>query len=196
MKHNKSEIKWQEEIFTNKKLWGKIIAIHEDRIVASADSYTSLNKKIKNISGCRFFCVPKNLDRIRILTLKIKSIKKHNWIPTYFVTFHGVNKKQYVEEMLIDSGADISVINHHFGKQIGLKTTPNEMLLTAEGIGGVINYYLREIEIEINGHKFLVPVAWLVDDKINDMIIGREVIFDIFNIEFRQSEEKIIFKKV
>lgn len=32
-------------------------------------------------------------------------------------------------------------------------------------------------------------------DQVSDIIIGREVIFDAFDIEFKQADETIIFKK-
>jgi hypothetical protein len=40
-----------------------------------------------------------------------------------------------------------------------------------------------------------IPVAWLQDKNNSDVIIGIEVIFDEFDIEFRQRNENIIFHK-
>jgi hypothetical protein len=47
----------------------------------------------------------------------------------------------------------------------------------------------------IDDQVFIMPVAWLQEElrNIEDMILGREVVFDKFNIEFRQAEERIIF---
>jgi len=47
----------------------------------------------------------------------------------------------------------------------------------------------------IDEHEIQTPVAWLQDSEINEIIVGREVVFDEFDIEFKQAEEKIIFKK-
>ncbi len=66
----KSKKSWQEEIFINKSLSGKVVAICDEKIVESADSYFLLFKKIKNIPSYRFFFVPENIDKYRILTLK------------------------------------------------------------------------------------------------------------------------------
>jgi hypothetical protein len=34
-----------------------------------------------------------------------------------------------------------------------------------------------------------------LDDEFDEMIIGREIVFDMFDIEFKQAVEEIIFKK-
>ena len=47
----------------------------------------------------------------------------------------------------------------------------------------------------IDEHEIQTPVAWLQDSGFNELIVGREVVFDEFDIEFKQAEEKIIFKK-
>ena len=47
--------------------------------------------------------------------------------------------------------------------------------------------------MNIDAHDFIAPIAWLQDDSCLEEIIGREVVFDRFNIEFRQAEERIIF---
>lgn len=49
----------------------------------------------------------------------------------------------------------------------------------------------------INEKQFIAPVAWLqTDTGAAQLLLGREVVFDKFNIEFRQSEETIIFHTV
>ena len=46
----------------------------------------------------------------------------------------------------------------------------------------------------IDGHSFKAPVAWIQDENCKtEMILGREVVFDKFNIEFKQIKEKIFF---
>lgn len=40
-----------------------------------------------------------------------------------------------------------------------------------------------------------IPVAWLLEDDVEEMIIGREIVFDMFDIEFKQADEEIIFRK-
>ena len=46
----------------------------------------------------------------------------------------------------------------------------------------------------IDGHSITAPIAWLPTEQIADNLIGREVVFDAFDIEFKQTAREIIFK--
>lgn len=95
--------------------------------------------------------------------------------------------------MLVDSGADFSVISKISGTKLGFKLAESEQKLIAYGIGGTIEYVLRRIQFNINDHNFYAPVAWLQSSDNDEMIIGREVVFDLFDITFKQADEEIIF---
>jgi hypothetical protein len=97
--------------------------------------------------------------------------------------------------MLVDSGADFSVISLKVGQELGLVLADAEQTLQAQGVGGTANFVLRSLTMTIDDQVFIMPVAWLQEElrNIEDMILGREVVFDKFNIEFRQAEERIIF---
>ena len=45
-----------------------------------------------------------------------------------------------------------------------------------------------------DGQTLMVPTAWIQNNVADVMILGREVVFDKFNIEFRQADEEIIFQ--
>ena len=48
-----------------------------------------------------------------------------------------------------------------------------------------MQYVEREIFFKINNKTITkVPVAWIQDDRYKEMIIGREVVFDTFDIEY------------
>jgi hypothetical protein len=51
------------------------------------------------------------------------------------------------------------------------------------------------VEIELDGHIFTAPVAWAQTDFCEEILLGREVVFDLFDIEFKQADETIIFKR-
>ena len=74
--------------------------------------------------------------------------------------------------------------------------THEEVLLFAQGLGGEVSYLLRRIRLVIDQHPVIATVAWCQDEDINDMIVGRRDVFDVFYIEFRQSERRIIFTPV
>ncbi len=98
-------------------------------------------------------------------------------------------------EMLVDSGADISVISYEIGLALGLQVAEGEIFKNAAGIGGVISYALRQISFTIDGHELAAPVAWVQNQYTKDIILGREIVFDQFNVEFKQADEEIIFRK-
>jgi len=69
-----------------------------------------------------------------------------------------------------------------------------ELILEGETVGGNLRYLLRNLKIDIDSHEFIAPFAWLQTDNCEEILLGREVVFDLFDIEFKQAEEKIIFK--
>lgn len=187
---------WQKEITHDPKYWGKVIAVVDDKIIDYADTYYEIDARMKE-RNLKFFTfkVPRQYDVYRILTFKIKSIARHDWKPFYPINFILKNGNVKEESMLIDSGADISIINYQFGEYLGFQRDEHEILGYAEGFGSKINYLMRENEIEIDGIRFNNRFAWIQDENIDDMIIGREIVFDLFDVEFKQAVETIIFRK-
>ena len=95
--------------------------------------------------------------------------------------------------MLVDSGADASVISRMAGEFLGFELASGEVISTGSGIGGEADYVLRNVDMKIDGHAFTAPVMWLQTTDFPEMLLGRQVVFDKFNIEFRQADEQIIF---
>jgi hypothetical protein len=63
--------------------------------------------------------------------------------------------------MLIDSGGELSLITKKLGRDLGCGKAGGEINSKAEGVGGSIEYLLpAEVEIELEGHSFMAPVAW------------------------------------
>ena len=63
-------------------------------------------------------------------------------------------------------------------------------------LGREVSYLLRRICLAIDGHPVNAMVTWCQDEAIEDMIVGRQDVFNAFHIEFRQNERRIIFKPV
>lgn len=187
---------WQKEIREHREYWGRIVAISDDKIIAVADDYSEIRKKAKEITN-NFHCftVPKRMDVYHIRTFRIKSVRSHEWTPYYQIGFVFDSGQILQKDMLIDSGADISVVNYKFGEILGFKKDTHDISFTAEGFGSSVDFFIKEAIIEINGYRFTNRFAWLQDPELNDMIIGREIVFDLFDIEFKQADEEIIFKK-
>jgi hypothetical protein len=130
---------------------------------------------------------------VKFLAVRFKSLKKNGWRPYKDVQLTTkVSSKTY--EMLVDSGADFSVVDYETGETLGFQMSTGELPNQGEGVGSIIEYVMREVSITIEGHTFKARVAWLLDESIVEAILGRESIFDFFDIEFKQADEEVIFK--
>jgi len=133
------------------------------------------------------------IEPIRFEPVRIRSLKSHDWQPRYELSLKVQNSEKV--QFLVDSGAELSLITKQLGEDLGYTKAPGEINNQAEGVGGSIEYLLRPIKIQLDGHIFPAPVAWAQTDFCQEIVLGREVVFDLFDIEFKQAEEMIIFKR-
>jgi hypothetical protein len=132
------------------------------------------------------------VEPVRFYPVRMRSLKSHDWQPRYELPLKVQNSERV--EMLVDSGAELSLITKQLGEDLGCSRTAGESISKAEGVDGSIEYLLRDIERELDGHTFTAPVAWAQTDFCDEILLGREVVFDLFDIEFKQADEMIIFK--
>ncbi len=188
-------LKWfyQNRTLLQQKYCNQYIAYNAKGVLAhdqKLDQVLELAQSTGQVFAIYF--IPRLTGAIVILPIRIRSISRHEWLPNYLVQL----KHQQVEisvSMLVDSGADFSVISHNLGKNLGFILADAEQTLPAQGLGGTTDVVLRSLSMTIDQQTFSAPVAWLQDNNRIEEIIGREVVFDKFNIEFRQAEEQIIF---
>ncbi len=174
---------------------GQYIAHDEHRVIASNLNFLLLLEQVKQLKIPYNICyIPKEFDKYQVNMLKLLPLSKNEWKPMYSVTMRLGTHQPLHMEMLVDSGADISVIPFDTGLALGLQVVEGEILEQAAGIGGVISFALRQITIEIDGFEIQCPVAWIQNQYTRDIILGREVVFDKFDIEFRQTEKAVEFK--
>lgn len=139
------------------------------------------------------YLVPRKTASIQILPIHFRSVVRHDWLPNYSVILKHQEYKINAT-MLVDSGAEVSLITYKVGRDLGYALADAESTLLAETIGGTVEYVLRNVEMTINNRTFIAPIAWLQQDTGGEqLLLGREIVFDRFNVEFRQAEEKIIF---
>jgi Aspartyl protease/Family of unknown function (DUF5678) len=174
-----------------KKMW---IAYNSSGIIAADKDYGTMLQKAKESNEEFIIYSNHHFGAVRFLPIRFRSFQTHNWQPLYSATLK-LGNELFSENFLIDSGADFCLIPYHVGHFLGLAISPGEPILSADGIGGSVKYAIKNIELIIDGHTLNVPVAWVQDPDCYDLIIGREVVFDAFDIEFKQAEELIIFKK-
>ena len=198
---------WLQEIYKHPQRYeGKVVIILNDtQIVGVAEDFAAAQRKREELAASSpstsdgkmtLFLVPRGVKQVRIRTLRLRSLREDLWEPVYLVNLQTSHGEIQNCEMLIDSGADISLIPFHTGRLLGLSRSDEEILSFAQGIGGEVSYLLRRIDIVIDGHSVSTMVAWCQDENIEDVIVGRQDVFDAFHIEFRQSERRIIFKPV
>ena len=167
---------------------GVILHNQSGRIVAQQARETKLNYYLKYVHP---FEIPRV---IRILPIRIRSLKSNKWQPDYLLEL-GTSKIMEPLTMLVDSGADISIIPKWTGEDLGLRIDENDYIEKAEGINGTVDYVIKNLTFNIDGHIFKAPVGWIQTEQVDDIILGREVVFDLFDVEFKQADEIIIFKK-
>jgi Aspartyl protease len=137
--------------------------------------------------------ITKYTTNIQILNIRFRALARHEWEPSYPVSLKHHDRNIDVN-MTVDSGSDVSLISLKLGQDLGFALADSEVSLSANGVGSTVDYVLRNIEMTIDAHDFSAPVAWLQTPIENTpMLLGREVVFEKFNIEFRQADEQIIF---
>ncbi len=190
-------IKW---LNTNHKMVldlykNQYIAYNEEGIISYGENLQSVLDSA-NESGKNYliYLVPPHRRSLQILPIHFRSVVRHDWQPNYSVRLKH-HDREIEATMLVDSGAEVSLMSLKMGQDLGLTLADAESTLLAETIGGNVEYVLRNLEITIDEHSFIAPIAWLQNPiETEQLLLGREVIFDRFNIEFRQAEEKIIFR--
>ncbi|MEG4301149.1 retropepsin-like domain-containing protein [Microcoleus sp. D3_18a_C4] len=170
------------------------VAYNADRLIAHSENLREI-LDLAQASGELYaiYLVPRSTASIQILSIRFRTVSRHNWQPNYHVKM----KHRDVEistTMLVDSGAEQSLISFKLGQDLGFALADAESSLLAETVGGRVEYVIRNVEMTIDGHGFIAPVAWLQTNTGGEqLLLGREVVFDRFNIEFRQAEEQVLF---
>jgi hypothetical protein len=95
------------------------------------------------------------------------------------------------EYFYIDSGADYTLVPYRMGRFLGLERKASEVKEIG-GIGGVIGVRFAFIPMRIGGHQFDCTIAWAQIEHV-PFLLGRENVFECFDITFRQKRKKTIF---
>jgi len=99
-------------------------------------------------------------------------------------------------EMLIDSGADYSIISQYDAARLGIeydKIESGEKEIEMADLSTMRTKETKALLI-INDTEMIIPI--LVSKNILDPILGRKGVFDAFDILFQQRKNKVTFTKV
>lgn len=180
-----------------KKYRGEWIAYTNNGVISHARDYDKMKEGIEPSLSSLDYVIERIFESefvepVRFYPVRMRTLKAHDWQPKYQLILKSPNA--VTVKILVDSGAELSLITKKLGRDLGCAKAGGEINSQAEGVGGSIEYLLREVEMELEGHTFMAPVAWAQTDNCEEMLLGREVVFDLFDIEFKQAEEIIIFK--
>ncbi|HLD54860.1 MAG TPA: aspartyl protease family protein [Candidatus Nanoarchaeia archaeon] len=136
-----------------------------------------------------------------VTTFKYKQINntcglKHK--PTIDLILQGRSKFSIKTAMLLDSGADVSVIPLDLAKLLDIDLSMKESV--TNGIGGEVKSKRTSMKVSIylkEDHRlytYTIPVEVILDDD-PPPILGRDGFFDKFQITIIEAEEKIKLKK-
>lgn len=131
---------------------------------------------------------------VQFYWVKFYGFAEEEWEPLYPVTLTCESKKEDIL-MLVDSGAQLSLISREVGESLGFEVSKGEPITIGQGVGGEVQYVKRIIDLTIDNRTFKAPVAWLLTKITNaPLLLGREVVFDLFDVKFVQAEERIEFE--
>jgi hypothetical protein len=96
-------------------------------------------------------------------------------------------------EALVDSGADITLVPKGVGTYLGFTLTDGEEIKELYGIGeGAAPFLIRQIFITIGDIEKQIQAGWALIEEI-PILLGRIDLFSLFDINFQQKDEIVIF---
>lgn len=96
------------------------------------------------------------------------------------------------EYFYVDSGADYTLIPYRMGRFLGLERIASEVKEIG-GIGGVIAARFAVVPMRLEVHQFDCTIVWSQIERV-PFLLGREDVFEYFDITFQQRKKKTIFR--
>jgi len=94
--------------------------------------------------------------------------------------------------MLIDSGADVTMIPLALGRALGFQEDADE-IKNLRGISGYgVPFITLEVQMTIGEQSFPAKIAWSLTEDA-PLLLGRADVFDKFRITFDEAEGKVEF---
>lgn len=106
--------------------------------------------------------------------------------PISQVSFKHLNANVWRElTMLIDTGADYTILPKFLAEILGINLKKNCRVITTEGAGGKQSVFLfkGKISTRIGGFKRSIPVGFL-DNNYIPPLLGRQEFFETFRVVF------------
>jgi hypothetical protein len=98
-------------------------------------------------------------------------------------------------EVLVDSGADICIMDAEIAELIGIKVTEGKKASFAGATGKSENCYSHIVEIEVGGWSYKTEVAFAEGlSKAGYGIVGQRGFFEFFKVTFNYSANELEIK--
>lgn len=109
------------------------------------------------------------------------------WRPFINVSLLSKKKKEWWPiEMLVDSGADYTMLPRRYAENLGIDLNINCSTITTSGIGGAETVYIyNNMEIKIGDWQKKIPIGFLERDDI-PALLGRLKCLEVLEIIFKQ----------
>lgn len=121
----------------------------------------------------------------------IKINKIH--VPIIPIRVRGKDNNWHEIWSYVDSGATYSIFKTQEAERLGINFKHGHMVMVTVGDGGLILVYLHYLNIEIGNNKINAAVGFSEKLGVSFNLLGRQDIFDKFQICFRDIKRKIIF---
>jgi len=91
--------------------------------------------------------------------------------------------------MLVDSGADYTLLPKSIDEFIGLRKDIADHLYHSGGVGGgKIWVVMRRLKMRLGDYEFMADVGWAHSDNV-PLLLGRADVFERFEVHFKQHEK-------
>lgn len=116
--------------------------------------------------------------------------------PVAKVTFKSPKNNNAVTVwMIVDTGADYTILPRQWAQKLGIDFNKDCWKMETAGVGGEkMSFFLKKkIEVDLEGIKKKVPVAFFDDDQA-PALLGRLGFMELFETKFVKNK-KVVFKE-
>lgn len=87
--------------------------------------------------------------------------------------------------LLVDSGADYSLLPHFLAYPLGINLVTDCKMIITQGVGGTSKVYLlkKKIKVKLGQFKREIPLGFLSNDEIPPLL-GRQEFLETFRVVF------------
>lgn len=115
--------------------------------------------------------------------------------PVARVFFYSQQKRKWYEIwMLVDSGADYTLLPRYFSYRLGVDLKKDCQVFKTAGIGGEEKvYFLKKIQVKLGEWTRQIPIGFLDRDNVPPLL-GRHLFLETFEVHF-SSKHFITFEE-